>query len=115
MIRKSTEMQQEIRPQMRGGKGEVKIIKAFEKDEIKSSVRMYAVLELEPGSSIGEHIHEGEDELFYILSGTGRVTDNGACHTVTAGDSVLTGDGGSHAIENIGNDTLRVLATVITY
>ena len=57
MIRKSTEMQQEIRPQMRGGKGEVKIIKAFEKDEIKSSVRMYAVLELEPGSSIGEHTH----------------------------------------------------------
>ena len=36
-------------------------------------------------------------------------------YTVTAGDAVLTGNGESHSIENVGEDTLSLLAVVITY
>ena len=31
------------------------------------------------------------------------------------GDSIITGNGGSHSIENIGIDTLVVFATIVTY
>lgn len=115
MIKYKGDMRTEERKEMRGGKGSVMITHALEKEEIHGPVRMCATLSLEPGCSIGEHTHENEDEIFYIISGTAKVKDNGKESIVYAGDSVITGNGGSHAIKNIGIDTLKVLAVIVTY
>ena len=42
MIKEADRMRVEIRPQMRGGKGEVKIKHIFEKDELKGQSRLWA-------------------------------------------------------------------------
>ena len=115
MIRKANEMESEIRNQMRGGKGDVQLIHAFRADEITSPCRVCATLVLEPGCSIGTHPHEGEDEIYYILSGTGKVIDGGVETIVTAGDAVLTGNGAAHSVENVGEDTLKIFAVVVKY
>lgn len=115
MIKYKNEMRSEERPQMRGGNGTVKITHALEKEEINCPMRLCATLTLEPGASIGEHNHENEDEIFYIVSGTAKVMDNGVEKIVYTGDSVITGNGESHSIENIGIDTLVVFATIVTY
>lgn len=115
MIRKANEMETEVRHEMRGGKGDVQFLHAFKKEEFGALCRVCSVLTLEPGCSIGDHAHVGEDEIYYILTGTGKVFDHGEWVTVTAGDAVLTGKGASHSIENIGDDTLRLLAVVMTY
>ncbi len=115
MIRKATEMETEIRYEMRGGKGDVKFLHAFKADEMTAPCRVCATLVLEPGCSIGQHTHNGEDEVYYILSGTGLLSDGTQSTVVTAGDAVLTGNGESHSIENIGEEPLKIFAVVATY
>lgn len=53
MIHKKEQMPVQIRPQMRGGKGQAQITTLFAPEEITSSVRMCAQIRLQPGCSIG--------------------------------------------------------------
>ena len=45
--------------------------------ELNPNMRLFAKLVLKPGCSIGHHVHENEDEIYYILSGTAETDDNG--------------------------------------
>lgn len=115
MVRKHSEMETEIRREMRGGKGEVHLCHAFRGDEMTSPCRLCATLTLDPGCSIGLHDHVGEDEVYYILQGSGTVYENGSPVPVAAGDAVLTGNGVSHSIENTGCEVLKLFAAVVRY
>lgn len=108
-------MVKEMRENMRGGKGSVEILHIFQKDELGGKARLHAKITLQPGCSIGFHTHEEEEEIFYIIRGTGTVDDNGKKETVTAGDAVLTGGGAGHAIENTGQEPLEMVATILLY
>ena len=113
MIRKKEDCRIEERFEMRGGKGTVRIAHMFEPGkEIRSSNRLCARLILEPGCSIGSHRHEDEEELFVIMRGKAEIDDNGKISQVSSGDAVLTGGGESHAVRNIGGETLEVLAVI---
>jgi len=115
MIRKPSEMNVETRENMRGGTGPVTLRHYFAPAEFGAKTRLCALLTLPPGSSIGEHAHEGEDEVYLILRGTGIVTEQKIERRVSAGDAVLTGRGESHAIANDGAEPLEVAAFVILY
>lgn len=116
MIKKAAEMKAEVRSQMRGGKGDVKILHLFdEKAEMKGHTRLFARITLEPGASIGVHEHLEEEEAYYILRGRARVVDGEKIGELGPGDAILTGNGGSHAIENIGDEPLEFMAVVLTY
>jgi mannose-6-phosphate isomerase-like protein (cupin superfamily) len=115
MIRKPSGMKNEVRDAMRGGAGSVNIQHLFAKEEITAKTRLCARLTLHPGASIGLHKHENEDELFYILSGTGSLDDGKSRTTVAAGDAILTGKGEEHAIANIGETDLNILAVIMCY
>ena len=115
MIRKSAEMKVEIKEQVRGGKGGVTFQHLFNKEEIKAKTRLCARLILPPGASIGTHRHDGEDELFVVLKGSGVIDDGKTRTPVGVGDAILTGNGESHALENNGADPLEVLALIMLY
>ena len=117
MIRRNGDYRLENRVEMRGGKGAVKIEHLLEPAEhLKSATRLYARLTLEPGVSIGLHAHDGEEEIFHILSGEGEFDDNGKTVPIRAGDTAVTGGGASHAIANTMTDRpLVVLATILKY
>ncbi len=115
MVKKMEQMKKEIREKMRGGNGSIEILHILEKEEMKGKVRMFARVTLNPGSSIGEHDHVGEEEAYYILKGTAQVNDNGILKTVHAGDVILTGDGAYHAIENTGDEPLEFMAVILLY
>ena len=112
MIKKAEEMKLEIREQMRGGNGNVEIMHILNIDEMKGKVRLFAKITLNPGCSIGMHQHEGEEEAYYILSGTAKVNDNGTERIVKPGDAVLTGNGASHSIENAADKPLEFIAVM---
>jgi mannose-6-phosphate isomerase-like protein (cupin superfamily) len=115
MIKRSATMEKEVRERMREGKGTVEILHVFRQQELKGKVRLFARLRLAPGSSIGYHVHDGEEEIFYILSGSGRVTEGSDVSTVGPGDAVLTGGGGGHAIESVGDEPLELIAAILLY
>ena len=68
---------------------------------------------LEPGCSIGYHVHEGEAELFYFVEGTGRVQDDDKIIDVKAGDSMATFSGHGHSVENTGDVDLVLVAAIV--
>ena len=115
MFRKAEDRKQETRHEMRGGKGDVTLIHSFTDEELSSPTRVCATIVLEPGCSIGEHVHENEEEIFYIIEGTAKASDNGKEVILNAGDSLLTGGGEKHCIENIGETTLKLFAVVIKF
>lgn len=65
---------------------------------------------LKPGSSIGYHLQK-EDEIYYVISGNGKMKMNGKVFSVKPGDAILTRPGSSHGIEpDIGNDLVILIA-----
>ncbi len=114
MVKTRNEMEREVRERMRDGAGSIEILHVFKKEELGGRARLFARLILKPGCSIGWHVHEGEEEIFYIISGAARVDDNGVKKDVGPGDAVLTGGGAGHSIENTGRETVELLAVILT-
>ncbi|MFA6276414.1 MAG: cupin domain-containing protein [Pedobacter sp.] len=63
---------------------------------------------LKAGSSIGYHLQK-EDEIYYVLSGNGKMKMNGETFSVKPGDAILTRPGSSHSIEPNPNTDLTIL------
>ena len=115
MIRKATQMETEVRSELRGGVGNVTFQHFFKKDEITARTRLCARLILPPGVSIGLHKHEGEDELFVVTRGKGLIDDGKTKEPVQVGDAILTGKGEAHAVINNGGEPLEMVAIIMLY
>ena len=76
-------------------------------------LRTFALAELEPGKEVEYHIHEGECEQYYIISGEGIYNDNGKEIPVTAGTSTFTPSGEGHGIKNTGAEKLIFIALIL--
>ncbi|WP_219921592.1 cupin domain-containing protein [Rufibacter sp. XAAS-G3-1] len=63
---------------------------------------------LKPGSSIGYHLQK-EDEVYYIISGYGKMTMNGETFTVKPGDAILTRPGSSHSLTPESSNELTLI------
>lgn len=93
-------------PGPHGGGGETTAYDFFAKvDGMRMVFRKRA---LHPGSAIGHHPQK-EDEVYYVLSGVGEFTLDGAVHRVGPGTAMLTRAGSSHAIRPIGRADLVLL------
>jgi mannose-6-phosphate isomerase-like protein (cupin superfamily) len=113
MLIKPEQMTTEIREKMRGGAGQASITNIAKGDDLPKNVRMAATITLEPGCSIGWHVHEKETELFYFISGCGVASDNGQTVQVAPGDCLITPDGCGHSVENNGSVTLVFFAVIV--
>lgn len=102
----------EVAEGVRGGSGIVtahKLLDLFPGSAIKS----VGIVRLEPGASVGEHSHRGEEDFYYCLSGTGVVVDNGVEHSFTPGTLQITRSGESQAIRNTGETELVFLGALV--
>lgn len=115
MIKTTGSMRMDKKDNMRGGNGTVLIQHVFEQSDLRGHARLVGKITIEPGNSIGLHEHIEEEEIYYIMSGKGKVVDGGKESIVGPGDAVLTGGGNSHSIENISDAPLEFFAIVLTY
>lgn len=113
MIRKSSEYKVDLREHMRGGDGTVKIENFASADELNSKGRLFGKIILEPGCSIGYHVHEHDAELFYIIRGTAQYTDGDKTVTVSAGDTTVCPAGTGHSIANSSDETVELIALIV--
>ncbi len=67
---------------------------------------------LEPGSTIGYHLHETNSEIIYVLAGTGKVLIDGEYEAVAAGDCHYCPKGHSHSLINDSQADLVFFAVV---
>lgn len=67
---------------------------------------------LAPGSSIGEHVHDVNCEILFVLRGTGTLVDDGVSSTITSGQCAYCPKGHSHSLINTGDSDLEFYAAV---
>lgn len=58
---------------------------------------------------------KAKEEVYYILRGRAEVVDDGQVQELGPGEAVLTGNGRSHAIANVGDEPVELLAVILTY
>ncbi len=115
MIKRHSDMKADERLNMRGGDGTVVIREVLSRGEYKGKARLLGEIILEKGCSIGAHIHENEEEVFFIMEGTATYNDNGRTETLCKGDSCVCLGGEEHSIANNCDEVLRVFAVIMTY
>ena len=93
-------------PHMRGGAGTVLLQKS-----VQGPVKVLRGV-LPPGASIGMHPHQGNSEVIYLLSGTGKVLCDGAEEPVGPGSCHYGPQGHSHSLVNTGPLPLEFFAVV---
>lgn len=111
MITRKEQQSTDIREAMRGGKKHVQLTALSA--ELPEKMRLFSVITLIPGASIGYHVHENETELFYFMEGCGRVQDDEEFINVCAGDSMATFSGHGHSVENTGDTDLVIVAAIV--
>ncbi len=96
-----------------GGKGEVKFEYWVAEEEKSPNLDLCVTLSMTPGATVGEHKHEGNTEIYRVLSGEGMYNDNGNKVKVGKGDVLVCYDGEMHGIENTGDGELVFDAIIV--
>lgn len=113
MIRKAQECAAETREHMRDGLGTVKMTHFVNKEELYGKGRLFSRITLEPGCSIGWHVHETDSEIFFVERGCPVYNDGGEEKTVFPGDVLICPAGTGHAIANPTDETVDVIAVIV--
>ena len=113
MIKRRDSLEVAVNENMRGGDGHVRIEHILGKSELYEKGRLYARLIIKQGCSIGYHVHEGEMETFYVISGTATYNDNGTQTELQCGDVAYTPAGSGHSIANNGTEDLELIALIV--
>jgi mannose-6-phosphate isomerase-like protein (cupin superfamily) len=66
-----------------------------------------------PGTQFGLHMHDGSEELYVILKGTGTALLDGTERRVGPGDCLMLQDGGVHGLRNDGTEAVELLCVCI--
>jgi mannose-6-phosphate isomerase-like protein (cupin superfamily) len=66
----------------------------------------------EPGQEHAPHAHQGQDKLYFILEGSGRVQVGEESELLSAGDAAFAPSGVIHSIRNPGPERLVVMAVL---
>jgi mannose-6-phosphate isomerase-like protein (cupin superfamily) len=64
---------------------------------------------LPAGAKVGRHHHLETEEVYYILSGNGRMTVGDEACEVASGDAVFIPRGNTHTLENTGAEPMTLL------
>lgn len=113
MIKTAGQQTVRVSEHLRGGEGAVTFHEFLSKDESFGTGRLFSRSVLPAGASIGEHRHEGEFEVYYVLSGEAEVVDNGKKALLGPGDMHLCASGESHSLKNPGPGELEVLMLIL--
>ena len=82
-------------------------------DAWDKKVRLFSLIQVKPGEEVEYHMHVGESETFFILSGQGIYNDNGNKVDVVPGMVTFTPSGEGHSIKNTGDEMLVFIALII--
>ena len=112
MIRRKDELNVAKMEDFKGGAGTTEFRHLLMAQELGKTGRLFAHTVLHPGASIGYHKHEGEYEVYYILDGTAKLTQDGQVYELHTGDMSVCPPGSEHGIENCSDKDLHYMAAI---
>ena len=98
---------------MFGGAGYVMMNMILDEKQLNGKCRIYAEVTIKQGHELGYHVHQGDAESYFILSGEAEYNDNGVIHKLKPGDSTYTPTGMGHSITNKCKEDLKFMALII--
>ena len=101
-------MEEEIKPNFKGGEKEYRV-KDYT-DDLNKIMRGRLI----PGASIGLHTHEVNSEIIYIIKGSGKTICDGVEFRLNEGDCTYCKKGHNHTLINDTNEDLVFFAVVCT-
>ena len=107
------DMKHEPKVELRGGKGTLDFEHVIPPEALYGSGSQFGVMTIPAGCSIGLHSHKENYEIYYILEGKAKVTDDDDEKILVAGDAEICGDGNTHSIENVGDTDLKMMAVIM--
>ena len=113
MITRFDDRLTEIKEHLKSGEGNVEFKYIASKEQLYNKIKMYSVLTLKQGCSIGYHQHIGEEEIMFIKSGQGDYIDDGKESILKTGDVSICEDGHFHGIKNNSPEVLEIVALII--
>ena len=114
MYKRAKDQKRVAHQNFRGGKGEIVMTHFLAEEPYAAACgRLFAKTTIPPGASIGRHVHQGDFECYYILSGQAKLWDDGEEVLLTDGDVHACEDGKSHGIENVGETDLTYIALIL--
>ena len=112
MLKRKAEMTHESK-KVWGGKGELDLCKILTPEELGGRAKLFNIVTVAPGQSIGLHSHTDDSEVYFLLEGELEVTDNGEKTTFHPGDAMFTACGETHSARNNTQKDAKLLAIVI--
>lgn len=97
---------------LKGGEGSAKLFRTPLSEDKMGPIRLAARIELEPGASVGSHVHEDDEEAYAIFSGEGIFIGDGEEVPARPGDIFVTRQGHGHSLHNTGTEPLIFFAVV---
>lgn len=114
MIRKSNEKETVRKPAPFGGSGEITVRSLLNgPEEMSHKGRVFGHTTVWPGSQIGYHVHTGDSETYYILSGRGMYNDNGTEQEIGPGDVAYCAPGEGHSLHCLGDEPVEMIALIL--
>jgi len=108
MIRNFYEINPKSENNCHDGEGIIKVVEIFDSFATKMQYFHYTVLP--PGTSIGVHRHENDEEFYVVLEGFGEMEVDGVKRSVSAGDVIMNKPFGTHGLKNTsGSVDLKIL------
>ena len=99
MIKKIEDLPAQLKENIRGGTGKALSVDYLAPDEMEG-ILMASRIVLEPGASVGEHLHPKTEELYLVLEGRGTGYLDGEPFEVGPGDAWLCKAGHTHGLRN---------------
>jgi quercetin dioxygenase-like cupin family protein len=111
MIKRIEGLPVQAKVNIRGGEGKAQAVDYLAPDEM-AGVLMATRIALEPGASVGEHLHPETEELYLVLEGQGVGFLDGESFAVGPGDAWLCKAGHTHGVTNSGKAPLAFFAVL---
>ena len=113
MIHRKPEMIHDTKSNLRGGVGNLDFCHLLSKEELGNWATMLAAVTLQPGESVGEHPHTENGELYFVLSGSVMIAEDGVEAELFPGDAEFCAHGHTHAIRNHTDEPAVFLALIV--
>ena len=96
-----------------GGRGEVGVRTIWGPEDFRSNFHFLAHCLMPPDTSLGYHRHEGVEEVYIIIDGSGRMTVDDETREVGQWDAIPSRLGGSHGLYNHTGEDLELLVVAV--
>ena len=96
-----------------GGRGEVGVRTIWGPEDFRSNFHFLAHCLMPPETSLGYHRHEGVEEVYIIIEGSGRMTVDDETREVGPWDAIPSRLGGSHGLYNHTGESLELLVVAV--